>query len=80
MGSLIEGDSFHKNAFLTKSFPQTLIVDQINLSLENVDVRLVFWWGGSMAPVRTRHSSHDFGWQSSHSVDIAGWQAKNGFH
>ena len=23
-----------------------------------------------------RHSSHDFGWQSSHSVDLAGWQAK----
>ena len=27
-------------------------------------------------PVRIRHSSHDFGWQSSHSVDLAGWQAK----
>ena len=30
----------------------------------------------SMGPVRIRHSSHDFGWQSSHSVDLAGWQAK----
>ena len=29
-----------------------------------------------MGPVRIRHSSHDFGWQSSHSVDLAGWQAK----
>ena len=30
-----------------------------------------------MGPVRTRHhGSHDFGWQSSHSVDLAGWQAK----
>ena len=30
----------------------------------------------SIGPVRIRHSSHDFGWQSSHSVDLAGWQAK----
>ena len=29
-----------------------------------------------MGPVRIRHSSHDFGWQSGHSVDLAGWQAK----
>ena len=29
-----------------------------------------------MGPVRIRHSSHGFGWQSSHSVDLAGWQAK----
>ena len=29
-----------------------------------------------MGPMRIRHSSHDFGWQSSHSVDLAGWQAK----
>ena len=29
-----------------------------------------------MGPVRIRHSSHDFGWQSSHSVDLTGWQAK----
>ena len=30
-----------------------------------------------MGPVRIRHhSSHDFGRQSSHSVDLAGWQAK----
>ena len=29
-----------------------------------------------MGHVRIRHSSHDFGWQSSHSVDLAGWQAK----
>ena len=29
-----------------------------------------------MGPVRIRHSSHDFGWQSSYSVDLAGWQAK----
>ena len=28
-----------------------------------------------VGPVRIRHSSHDFGWQSSHSVDLAGWQA-----
>ena len=27
-------------------------------------------------PVRIRHSSHDFGWQSSHSVDLAGLQVK----
>ena len=27
-------------------------------------------------PVRLHHSSHHFGWQSSHSVDLAGWQAK----
>ena len=31
---------------------------------------------GCMGPVRIRHRSHDFGWQSSHSVDRAGWQAK----
>ena len=30
----------------------------------------------AMGLVRIRHSSHDFGWQSSHSVDLAGWQAK----
>ena len=30
----------------------------------------------TMGPVRIRHSSHDLGWQSSHSVDLAGWQAK----
>ena len=29
-----------------------------------------------MGPVRIRHSSHDFATQSSHSVDLAGWQAK----
>ena len=29
-----------------------------------------------MGPVRIRHSSHDFGWQSSHSVDLTEWQAK----
>ena len=29
-----------------------------------------------MGPVPICHSSHDFGWQSSHSVDLAGWQAK----
>ena len=29
-----------------------------------------------MGPVRIHHSSHDFGWQSSHSVDLTGWQAK----
>ena len=29
-----------------------------------------------MGPVRIRHSSHVFGWQSSHSLDLAGWQAK----
>ena len=29
-----------------------------------------------MGPVRIRHSSHGFGWQSSHSVDLAGWQAE----
>ena len=31
---------------------------------------------GVDGPVRIRHSSHDLGWQSSHSVDLAGWQAK----
>ena len=30
----------------------------------------------AMGPVRILHSSHDSGWQSSHSVDLAGWQAK----
>ena len=30
----------------------------------------------TMGPVRIPHSSHDFGWQSSHSVDLAGWQGK----
>ena len=32
----------------------------------------------AIGPVRIRHSSHDFGWQSSHSVFFAGhgWQAK----
>ena len=30
----------------------------------------------TMGPVGIRHSSHDFQWQSSHSVDLAGWQAK----
>ena len=34
------------------------------------------WPQFTMGPVRIRHSSHDFGWQSSHSVDLAGWQAK----
>ena len=29
-----------------------------------------------MGTVWIRHSSHDFGCQSSHSVDLAGWQAK----
>ena len=42
--------------------------------------RVAWWWSISgwhlMGPVRIRHSSHDFGWQSSHSVDLAGWQAK----
>ena len=32
-----------------------------------------------MWPVRIRHSSHDFGWQSSHFLDLAGWQAKMAF-
>ena len=29
-----------------------------------------------MGPVRIRHNSHDLGWQSSHSVDLPGWQAQ----
>ena len=29
-----------------------------------------------MGPVRTRYNTHNFGWQSSHSVDLVGWQAK----
>ena len=32
--------------------------------------------GEEMGPVRIRHTSHDFGWQFRHSVDLAGWQAK----
>ena len=31
---------------------------------------------GLMGPVRVRHSSHHFATQPSHSVDLAGWQAK----
>ena len=31
---------------------------------------------GGATHFQLRHSSHDFGWQSSHSVDLAGWQAK----
>ena len=38
--------------------------------------RLPRFSAGLMGPVRIRHSSHNFGWQSSHSVDLAGWQAK----
>ena len=30
----------------------------------------------TMGPVRIRHTSLEFGWQSSHSMDLAGWQAK----
>ena len=30
----------------------------------------------TMGPVRLRHNSHGFGWQSIHSVHLAGWQAK----
>ena len=37
---------------------------------------LLCQWGRGWGPVRIRHSSHAFGWQSSHSVDLAGWQAK----
>ena len=33
-------------------------------------------WCSEMGPVRIRHSSHDFGWQSSHSIDLAWWQAE----
>ena len=29
-----------------------------------------------MGPAWIRHCSHNFGWQSSHSVDLAGWHAK----
>ena len=29
-----------------------------------------------MEPVQICHSSHEFATQSSHSVDLAGWQAK----
>ena len=29
-----------------------------------------------MGPVRIRHNSHDFGWQSSHSVDLVGGKPK----
>ena len=44
------------------------------LFANNLQIRQqeVIWMG----PVRVRHSSHDFGWQASHSVDLAGWQAK----
>ena len=31
-------------------------------------------WAG-WGPVWRRHSSHEFATQSSHSVDLAGWQA-----
>ena len=41
---------------------------------------LTRWWASlkKMGPVRIRHSSHDFATctQSSHFVDLAGWQAK----
>ena len=30
----------------------------------------------AMGPVRVHHSSHVLGWQSSHSVYLAGWQVK----
>ena len=30
----------------------------------------------AMGPVRIRHCSYDFATQCSHSVDLAGWQAK----
>ena len=33
----------------------------------------------SMGAVRISHSSHNFGLQSSHSVDLAGWLAKMAF-
>ena len=29
-----------------------------------------------MGPLQMRHCSHEFATQSSHSVDLAGWQAK----
>ena len=51
-------------------------------SLYDTDARLsiqsfpALWQPMGMGPVRIRHSSHDLGWQSSHSVDLAGWQAK----
>ena len=38
--------------------------------------RFIQFQNSSTRPVRIRHSSHGVGWQSSHSVDLAGWQAK----
>ena len=40
-------------------------------SPEELNIRVA-----EMGPVRMRHTLHDFGWQSNHRVDLAGWQAK----
>ena len=52
----------------------TIIMTIIPLHVQNQTSCLFFFL--RLGPVRIRHSSHDFGWQSSHSVDLAGWQAK----
>ena len=72
-GSLPESLKYLKSggvACLTSGkLPDAMIVSN-QPTIGHCDNRLI------MGPVRIRHSSHDFGWQSSHSVDLAGWQAK----
>ena len=46
----------------------------LNFSSRISKIRIIFL--GQMVPVRIRRSSHDFGWQSSHSLDLAGWHGK----
>ena len=63
-----EPQSFDRDSLSDRSYSHTLKIGVMEIQ--------AFSPAPTMGPVRIRHSSHDFGWQSSHSVDLAGWQAK----
>ena len=71
---------FHGNISCATRFSQTLF--EYNTSVSLFDLPQIFRkdsWSHIltlMGPVRIRHSSHGFGLQSSHSMDLAGLQAK----
>ena len=54
--------------FVSSHWPQIFSDCQTCIAFQNAAI--------CVEPVRISHISHDFGWQSSHSVDLAGWQAK----
>ena len=82
--TLLEKDLLNKNRFLLALIWSVNLKNKAGLLMYGVKWKKKktprnYWpfaFKKRMGPVRIRHSSHDFGWLSSHFVDLAGWQAK----